>query len=652
MLAIKQRSKLKGARTAAIWLAILPLRSFGAAAGGELPNGDEPPNDLIRYSIDELANVEVSTPSKASDPIRRVAASVYVITHEDIVRSGAVSIPEALRLAPNLSVVQNSASSYVISMRGFGGNPDAQNFSNKILMLVDGRSVYSPLFSGIYHDAQDLVMDDIERIEVLSGPGATLWGANAMNGVINIVTRSAYVTDSTLLKLAEGNVDRSAAVRYGAKSDSDTAWRVYGKVIAHSALELSDGSNAQDDWSRSQAGARYDWSGATSGATVQGDVYRAVQSQAGTGSGSIAGGNVIGRWRRHTAGSDLQLQAYVDETQRAAPADGVAFVLHTYDVEIQQRLAFGTRHTFIWGGGERINSYSIHNSSTLLFEPDERQLSLGNVFAQDNIALDDRWTLTGGIKFEDDPFSGWNAQPDLRVNWAPSDRMDLWASASRAVRSPTPFDVDVVEKLGTMNFLTGYSLFRPERVSTYEVGYRGHPSERFSMAATVFYSEYSDLRTIETASDAVFLPLHWGNRMRGNTYGMEAWADWQLLDWWRLSPSFTLLRKRLHYDSGAAGLLGVAEAGDDPSTQAMLKSSMDLGPHLALDTSLHYVSALPEPALPSYVELSLRIGWRVSGHCDISLNGSNLLHDHHMEFTAPTGERIGRKAILEARWRL
>ena len=652
MLVSKRGLAFKGACAAALLFAILPLRSFGAAATGELSNADEPPNDLIRYSIDELANIEVSTPSKASDPIRRVAASVYVITHEDIARSGAISIPEALRLAPNLNVVQNSASSYVVSIRGFGGNPAAQNFSNKILMLVDGRSVYSPLFSGIYHDAQDLVMDDIERIEVLSGPGATLWGANAMNGVINIVTRSAYVTEGTLLKLAEGNVDRSAVVRYGAKTDSDSAWRVYGKVVAHSALELSNGSNAEDDWSKSQAGARYDWSGAHSGVTVQGDVYRAVQSQPGTGSGNIAGGNVLGRWRRHTARSDLQIQAYGDETQRTAPADGVAFVLHTYDVEIQQRLALSARHTFIWGGGERITRYSIHNSSSLLFEPDERQMSLGNVFAQDSIALDDRWTLTGGIKFEDDPFSGWNTQPDLRVNWALSDRIDLWASASRAVRSPTPFDVDVVEKVGMTPFLTGYTLFRPERVSTYEVGYRGQPGERFSMASTVFYSEYSDLRTIETASDTVFLPLHWGNRMRGNTYGLEAWADWQLLDWWRLSPSVTLLRKRLHYDSGAAGLLGVAEAGDDPRTQAMLKSSMDLGPRLALDASLHYVSALPEPALPSYVELSARIGWRVSAHCDVSLNGSNLLHDHHMEFAAPTGEWIGRKVILEARWRL
>ncbi|MGH8253420.1 MAG: TonB-dependent receptor plug domain-containing protein, partial [Steroidobacteraceae bacterium] len=454
----KWGAPLKAACAAAILFALLPVCGFAAGAGGELPNGDEPPNDLIRYSIDELANIEVSTPSKASDPIRRVAASVYVITHEDIARSGALTIAEALRLAPNLNVVQTSASGYVVSIRGFGGNPDAQNFANKILMLVDGRSVYSPLFSGIYHDAQDLVMDDIERIEVLSGPGATLWGANAMNGVINIVTRSAYVTNGTLLKVAAGNVDRSAAVRYGAKNEGDSAYRVYGKVIAHSAFELADGSDAQDDWYKSQAGGRYDWSGAHSGATVQGDVYRAVQSQPGPGSGSIAGGNIIGRWRRHSSRSDLQLQAYVDETQRTAPAGGLAFVMHTYDVEIQQRLAWGARHTFIWGGGERINRYSIHNAVTLLFEPGNRQMSLGNVFAQDSIATGNRVTVTAGIKLEDDPFSGWNAQPDLRVNWTVSERADLWVAASRAVRSPTPFDEDVIEKAGTMTFLTGYTL--------------------------------------------------------------------------------------------------------------------------------------------------------------------------------------------------
>jgi iron complex outermembrane recepter protein len=612
----------------------------------------EPPNDLTRMSIEDLAKLEVTTASKTNDPLQRVAASVYVITHEDIARSGATSVPEALRLAPNLDVVQTSASSYVISIRGFGGNPAAQNFANKILMVIDGRSVYSPLFSGMYHDAQDLVMDDIERIEVLSGPGATLWGANAMNGVINVVTRNAFLTDGTLIKAAAGNREQSAALRYGARNGNGSAYRVYGKVFSRGALDLEDGSDAQDDWYKAQAGARYDWSGTNAGTTVQGDVYRAVQSQAGMASGSIAGGNIIGRWHRQSDRADLQIQAYIDETQRTAPADGVAFVLHTYDFEIQQRLAWAERHTLVWGGGERINDYSIHNAATLLFEPHTRHLTLGNVFAQDDMEIGDRVTLTAGIKLEDDPFSGWNTQPDLRASWAVSDQMVLWAAAAQAVRSPTPFDHDVIERVGTTTFLTGNAWFRPERVTTYEMGYRGQPVQGFSMSLTAFYNEYRDLRTIETASDTVFLPLHWGNRMRGNTYGMEAWADWQVLDWWRLSPSVTLLQKRLRFDSGSSGLLGLAEAGDDPRTQAMLKSAMELGRSLAWDASLRYVSALPDPALPSYVELTARVDWRISANCDVSLNAWNVLHDHHMEFSAPTGEVIGRKLMLEARWRL
>jgi iron complex outermembrane receptor protein len=633
-------------------MAAAPL-AVAAHCAGLAAQPVSPTDDLGGMSLEQLANVQVTSVSKTVEPLRTAPAAIYVITHSDIERSGVTSIPEALRLAPNLDVTQMSASSYVVSARGFGGSPSAQNFSDKLLILIDGRSVYTPLYSGVYFDAMDVMLEDVDRIEVISGPGATLWGANAMNGVINIITRSADVTDGTLIRAAGGNNEKNGAARYGGKLDEDTAYRFYGMGFHRDSMQLSDRSSAQDAWSKGQAGFRIDRVRTDDTATVQGDIYRATEDRLQQAEGVVDGANVLGRWQhRFSEQSELQVQAYYDLTQQFAPGGGGAFVLRTYDLQIQQSFALGSAHKLIWGAGERVNDYDITSTSTLLFVPESRALTLGNVFLQDTIALSSSLSATAGIKLEDDPYSGWSALPDARLSWQLDARNQLWAAASRAIRSPTPFDVDVVELLavGGPVGLTGYTQFRPEKVWTYEAGYRTQPAPQLSFSVSAFYNVYDDLRTIEPAPGA-FFPLHWGNLMAGDTYGIELWGNYQLTDWWRLSPGFSTVHKRLHFEPGASGILGLAQAGDDPHGHGSLTSSMDLGRNVTFDASLRYVAALPDPALPSYYEMGARIGWRACKSLELSVTGSNLLNARHYEFPAAAGgEQITRSVIAQGEW--
>jgi iron complex outermembrane receptor protein len=632
-------------------LVVAAVLAAAMRCGWAAPQPANPSEELGGMSLEELANVQVTSVSKSVEPLRTAPAAIYVITHDDIMRSGATSIPEALRLAPNLQVTQLSASDYVVSARGFGGSPAAQNFSDKLLVLIDGRSVYSPLYSGVYLDAQDVMLEDVDRIEVISGPGATLWGANAMNGVINIITRPAEATGGTLVSAAAGTMERNAAARYGGRLDDDTAYRFYGMGFHREALELPSGASASDAWSKGQAGFRIDRNATDDTTTVQGDLYRATENQLQQADVMIDGANLLGRWQhRFSAQSELQVQAYYDLTERFSPTGDGAFVLRTYDLEVQQSIALGSSHRLVWGAGERINDYDITSTTTLLFVPPARALTLGNVFAQDTIALTRALSATVGMKMEDDPYSGWSALPDARLAWALDDINQLWAAGSRAIRSPTPFDVDVVEKVGPTVFLTGYPQFQPEKVWAYEVGYRAQPSPVLSFSVSAFYNVYDDLRTIEPDSSTTFIPLHWGNLMAGDTYGLELWGNYQVADWWRLSPGFSTVHKRLHFQPGASGVLGLSQAGDDPTGHASLTSSMDLGRNVTFDASLRYVSTLPDPALPGYYNMNARVGWHALSRLELSVTGSNLLNARHLEFPAPYGEDISRSVIAQVQW--
>lgn len=608
-----------------------------------------PAEPLARMSLQELANVQVISASEAPEQLRATPAVLYVITRDEILRSGATSIPEVLRLAPNILITQLGASGYSAATNDFGGNPDLQNFPNKLLVLIDGRSVYSPLFSGMYFDAQDVVIEDIDRVEVISGPGATLWGANAMNGVINIITRSSQATTDTLISATAGNYERNIAAHYG-NAVGNGAFRFYGKAFKRDSMQLADGSDANDEWSKSQGGFRYDWDGAKDSFTLQSDAYRANEEQATLKDLDITGANILTRWKHREDNSDFQMQAYYDLTQRDEPPGGVAFVLRTYDVEFQHSTVIASMHRLVWGAGERIHNYHIQNSSSLLFIPEQRTLTLENLFAQDTISLSKTVELTAGIKMENDPYSGWQPQPDVRLAWQRTRNTLLWAAVSRAIRSPTPFDVDVQEKLGGILFLKGNESFKPENVVAYELGYRGEPLPTLSCVVSAFYNSYDNLRTIETQPAPGFLPLYWGNEMAGYTYGINTWANWQVTSNWRLEPGLRYLRKQLHFKSGSSKIGGIAQAGDDPSIQARLKSSITISNNVAADLQLRYVSSLPSPALRSYYELNAHIGWQLSPSTEVSLNGKNLLHSHHAEFPAPTGYEIARSVSVNARW--
>jgi iron complex outermembrane receptor protein len=607
-------------------------------------------DDLSRMSLQELANVEVTSVSKSPEPLRRAPANVYVITHEDIMRSGATRLAEVLRLAPNLQVTQLTASSYQLGAGGFGGHQASQNFANKLLILIDGRSVYSPLYSGVYADTLDVMLEDVDRIEVISGPGGTLWGANAMNGVINIITRPSYLTDGTLVSAGVGNQGQIGSARYGDKLGENGSYRIYGMSFHSGAEETADGLTAHDGWSKGQGGFRADWSLPQEVVTFQGDLYRGTENQPGIADNAIVGANAVARWRHQWERSDLQVQAYFDQSDRYGPAGSGSFVLRTYDLEIQQNLLIGSAQHLLWGAGERVNSYAIDGTPTLLFVPASRNLTLGDAFAQDTLALAKSVQLTVGLKLEDDPYSGWTPLPDLRLSWDLNSLGVVWAAAERGVRSPTPFDRDVQEKSGTTLFLTGYSNFTTEKVSAYEIGYRVQPASFASFSSAPFYNVYRDLRTIEIAGGGQILPLHWGNGMSGDSLGVTAWGNLQVADWWRLSPSFSLLRKNLRFDPGASGLLGVAQAGDDPASQAALTSSMDINARLTFDLSLKHVASLPDPALPSYNNLSVRLGWQPSGTLELSLSATNIVHAYHLEYAASAGEEIGRSFMVGARW--
>ena len=636
-------------------LALAVMQSTPARADNPLTIAD-----LDKLPIEDLAKIEISSVSKTAQPLGDAPAAIYVISHEDIVRSGSTSLPEILRLAPNLHVAQTTASQYVITARGFSGNPADQNFSDKLLVLIDGRSVYTPLYSGVYWDMQDVSPEDIDRIEVISGPGATLWGANAVDGVINMITRKSSETQGGVLNVGAGNLDRGVSLRYGGRIGDDLTYRVYAKDFIGADTVTSTGAGAHDRWTRPQGGFRFDWTPSSADlVTLQGDAYRGAEARLGMQDETIAGRNLLGRWN-HTwqDGSALQVQAYYDRTERATDDNGGHFALDTYDLDVQHNFALGRRNAIVWGGGLRIDQYAIVGTAAYYFTPPSRTLNLANIFVQDSFSVSDTTKLILGLKLEDDPYSGAVLLPSARFSWKPNDATLLWAAASRAVRSPTPFDRDVAEKLGGRLFLVGGADFQPEKLTAYEIGARIQASSNISLSVSTFYNVYDDLRSLEI-NPRTLIPLRWGNKMRGETSGLEAWGDYRVKPWWRLSASFDLLSEHLTFEPGASHLLpgfgavfpGVEQVGDDPKSQASLKSSMNLGREVTFDTDLRYVGPLPNPRVPSYVELNGRVGWNVSERVQLSLSGFNLLNGHHQEFPAPQANPVQRSFFAGLQWR-
>ena len=610
--------------------------------------------DLRQMSLAQLADVDVTVSSvaKTPQPLRDAPAAIYVIGHDAIERSGASSIPEALRLAPNLVVARQSSSQYVVSARGLSGNPEAQNFANKLLVLIDGRSVYTPLFSGVYWDMQDVVLADVDRIEVISGPGATLWGANAVNGVINIITRSAADTQGLLADAKVGSLERTASLRYGGGGGGALAYRVYASAIQGDATRTRSGASGEDQRWRVQGGFRLDWAPAERDrVTLQGDAYQGARGQPGAGDERIIGRNLLARWNRSGAGgADLQVQAYYDRTTRVTLDGGGRFDLDTYDLDAQQSFVAG-HNAIVLGGGVRASRYHIRGAGGLDFVPPRRTLWLVNGFVQDTLAITRRLDLVAGVKLEDDPFAGATALPSVRLAWKPDAALLLWGAVSRAIRSATPFDDDVVESAGGRVLLSGSPTFRSEKLTAFELGARFQPAPGLSVSVTPFYHRYQDLRSIETAPTGLF-PLRWGNGLKGDSYGVDSWADWQLRDWWKLSAGLSLLHEDFRFAPGASGFAGLAQLGRDPKHSASLRSAFDLGAGVTLDGALRHVGPFAQSTLPAYLEFDARLGVRIGDRAMLAISGANLLHDRHQEYPGSQANLIPRQVTAGLQWQL
>ncbi len=628
------------------------------------------PNELKHLSIDELMDVEVVSVSRTPEKLSEAASSVQVITQEDIRRSGATSLPEALRLASNLQVAQKNSHDWGISARGF--NTD---LANKLLVMIDGRTVYTPLFSGVFWDVQDYLLADIDHIEVISGPGSTLWGANAVNGVINIITKHTESTHGLYVEAGGGSTLQDfAGVRYGGSLSPNVDFRVYGKHFNRGNEVLADGSDANDAWWMTQGGFRID---ATASAqnkfTLQGDTYDGRSHVPIGGTAITKGANVLGRWA-HTLSneSDLTLQAYYDNTHLEdpvaastigtlvlAPAGVLTDDLDTYDLDFQQRLRFAKRHQLIWGLGYRRTHDVVGNALALAFFPAHLDHNLYSGFIQDEVSLRDNLSVTIGSKVEHNDYTGFEIEPSGRLQWTINPQHMLWTAISRAVRTPSRIDRDLSQPASGLVILKGSNDFVSETVIAYEVGYRAQVSSKLVASVSTFYNDYEHVRST-SITPVTIVPFYFANNLHGETYGAELSGTYQVSDGWQLRFGYSPLSEHLRVAAGQSDLSNAQNETADPKQQASLRSSLDLSHHLEIDIGLRWTDALhinngPNLGLvPSYTDMDMRVGWRPDNNIELSIAGQNLLHSHHPEYGFPTPARIeaARSVVAKLVWRL
>jgi iron complex outermembrane recepter protein len=607
--------------------------------------------DLSEVPLEQLLNMDV-TILRGHDMLSKTPAAISVVTADDIRRSGAMSIPEALRQVPGMDVARIDPSEWAVSARGFN-----DQFANKLLVLQDGRTVYSPLFSGVFWDVPGTMMDDIDRIEVIRGPGSTVWGANAVNGVINIITKDAKDTQGWLASAGAGNIHQGFVnARYGGQLGSNVFYRVYGTYLNDDSFPLPNGREANDAWRMGRSGFHLDWYADNGNLfTLQGDGYMgwvhetfmAFDMTSPTFTREVPttmdvrGGNVLGRWT-HTFSdtSEVRGQLYYDRTERDATI--FAERRDTIDLDVQHNFSAGTRNEFTWGFGYRYTSGKIDGSPTVVFVPASDNLNLFSGFGQDEVTIvPDRVKLTLGTKIEHTEFSGWELEPGGRLAWTPDDRNTLWVSVARAVRTPTlaeenshynqpeqtPFGPVVLQISGNRNF-------ESEKLMAYEAGYRIHPCDKASLDLAGFFNVYSDLRSVEVGAPTFpFIPATLANGLYGNTYGVEAAATIEAASWWRLNPSYTLLKMDLHAKHNSTDTTSVAqEEGASPQQQFSLHSGMDLAHNITLDATLRYVDSLPSLRVESYVTMDARVAWRATKNLELALVGQDLFTPTHAEF--------------------
>jgi iron complex outermembrane recepter protein len=625
---------------------------------------DSSPQDLTQASLEDLLNVKITTVTKKEQTLRTAGAAVFVITQEDIRESGATNIPDLLRMVPGVNVARMSTNTWAISIRGFN-----DSFADKVLVLIDGRSVYNPITSGVSWDQQDVPLEDIERIEVIRGPGGTVWGANAMNGVINIITKNAQNTQGGIIVAGGGSETvADGLAQYGGAIGSAGTYRVFGKSFDIDSSTLPAGGSAHDGWQSVHGGFRSDWVLSPSDTlTVQGDLQEGregqnltviisnPQPQEGTFTDRFgtSAGNVLARWNHTLAsGSEMSLQIYDDQSSTFSL--GSRDRQNTVDLDFQHHLKLGSRQDIVWGLGSRVANLYLGTGYGIAYVPPSRTDVLLSTFFQDQVKISGALSFTFGSKFEHNDYTGFELEPSAQLVWNPAPRHSAWLSAARAVRQPDAVDASIRDEVATFPTdpgsygvveVAGNPHQKAESLNDFEAGYRLQATARLSLDVATFLNFYHDLRTAEelepylvTRAEVPYLvlPVAFENIGHAHAYGGELFLDWKPVNRWRISSGYARLHMVIFKDAANVD----TEIGDSgtgtPRQQFQVRSAADLPHHFEWDSSLDYVGRLAA-GIPAYTRVDTRLGRRISEHLDVSAVGQNLLSPRHAEFPDDVG---------------
>ncbi|MBT5307599.1 MAG: TonB-dependent receptor [Candidatus Scalindua sp.] len=625
----------------------------------------------------------VITAAKKEQKQSDTTAATFVITSEDIRRSGARTIPDLLRMVPGIQVARMDANKWAITSRGFNGR-----FANKLLVMIDGRSVYTPAFSGVIWEVKDTLLEDIDRIEVVRGPGGTLWGANAVNGVKNIITKKATETQGSLVTTGIGTEEQGfGGARYGGKIGGNLSYRAYAKYFNRDNTETAGGTEGHDDWRMGRGGFRVDWDkGENDKLTFQGDYYDGTAGQRVTvpdlstaslssridGNIDLSGGNLLFRWNRTLSeDSDLSLQFYYDRTERSEFV--IEEIRDTFDIDFHHRFHLPLNNEILWGAKFRFTTDDIRGSNTLSVSETSREDPFFSAFVQDEITLiPDKLYFTLGSKIEHNNYTGIEVQPSSRILYTPNTKNTVWGAISRAVRTPSRLEHTIrldKESIApgtlfpgspaTLGVIIGDNNFDSEVLTAFEIGYRTQPTNHLSFDAAAFYNLYYDLLTIESGTPLpdLTIPISVRNKMNGASYGVELAARWQALEWWNIKGSYSYMDMQLHTEGDSNDTITEDGFEDDiPNHQFSIRSMMDLPGNLELDSWIRYVDSVPSVNVDSYITLDARLGWNPTEKIELSIVGKNLLEKRHKEYgpssiinTQTTG--IERSVYASITWR-